>query len=86
MKFTPQPPDTWQRVWMRCCITASLTCVASQLWASNQHWVIRSAMQETPRTIGVLCGVITILSTFGWFQKDNGLRFWVWLQDCSQHL
>ena len=40
---------------------------------STQNWVVRSAMQETPRTLCSLCGLITVFYAFGWFTKDKRL-------------
>ena len=48
---------------MRCCIAACLTFLATQLWSGGQHFSIRSVMQETPRLLGAVCGVLLFISS-----------------------
>jgi len=58
---------------MRCCIVASLTFLAGEFWASTQTWQIRSVMQESPRILGIFCGLVTIIYSFVWFSRDKRL-------------
>jgi len=48
---------------MRCCISACLTFVAAELWASTQRYSIREVMHGMPRILGALCGVVLFLSS-----------------------
>jgi hypothetical protein len=48
---------------MRVCILASGAYVIVQLWASGQHFLVRSAMQGNPRTFGLICGMTLLFSS-----------------------
>jgi len=61
---------------MRCWIVACLVFLCAELWSSGQHFSIRSAMQETPRLIELLCGVVLFVSSLVCFAWDRKLAGW----------
>jgi hypothetical protein len=61
---------------MRCWIIACLMFLGAELWSSEQHFTIRSVMQEAPRFMGAGGGVVLFISSLVCFSWDWRLACW----------
>jgi hypothetical protein len=61
---------------MRSWIIACLMFVLAEVWSWTGHFHIQSVMQETPRLLGAICGVVLFFSSLVCFAWDSRLACW----------